>query len=78
MPSDQWSHVWLASAYAQSGQLDQARVEAAEVLRINPGFTIESAKRRAGGPRRPNRLNPESFADLAKNIDKSISFIMTD
>jgi len=41
----QWSHVWLASAYAQSGQLDEARAEAAEVLRINPGFTIESNKR---------------------------------
>ncbi len=45
VPNDQWSHVWLASAYAQSGQLEQARGEAAEVLRINPGFTIESAKR---------------------------------
>ena len=45
VPNDQWSHVWLASAYAQSGQLEQARLEAAEVLRINPGFTIESAKR---------------------------------
>jgi tetratricopeptide (TPR) repeat protein len=45
VPNDQWSHVWLASAYAQSEQLEQARVEAAEVLRINPGFTIQSAKR---------------------------------
>jgi adenylate cyclase len=45
VPNDQWSHVWLASAYTQSGQLEQARVEAAEVLRINPGFTVESAKR---------------------------------
>jgi hypothetical protein len=31
---------WLASAYAQSGQVEQARAEAAEVMRINPGFTI--------------------------------------
>lgn len=45
VPNDQWSHVWLASAYAQSGQVEQARSEAAEVMRINPGFTIESAKR---------------------------------
>jgi adenylate cyclase len=43
VPNDQWSHVWLASAYAQSGQVEQARSEAAEVMRINPGF--ESAKR---------------------------------
>ena len=45
VPDDQWSHVWLASAYAQSGQVEQARAEVAEVMRINPGFTIESAKR---------------------------------
>ena len=41
----QWRHVWLASACAQSGQLGEARKEAAEVLRINPGFTIERYKR---------------------------------
>jgi adenylate cyclase len=47
LPNNQWPHVWLASAYAQSGQLDEAGKEAAEVLRINPGFTIESFKRLA-------------------------------
>jgi adenylate cyclase len=41
----QWPHLRLAAAYAQSGQLEEARAEAAEVLRINPGFTIESWKR---------------------------------
>jgi adenylate cyclase len=45
LPNLQWPHLWLASAYAQTGQLEEARVEAAEVLRINPGFTIESYKR---------------------------------
>ena len=35
----------LAAAYAQAGQLEEARVETAEVLRINPAFTIESWKR---------------------------------
>jgi hypothetical protein len=44
-PSLQWPHVTLAGAYAQSGQLEEARAEAAEVLQINPGFTIESSKR---------------------------------
>src|SRR5262249_18003634 len=47
LPNLQWPHVWLAAAYAQSGQLEEARAEAAEVLRINPGFTIESWKRLA-------------------------------
>ena len=44
-PNQQWPHLALASAYAQLGQLEEARAEAAEVLRINPGFTIESYKR---------------------------------
>ena len=35
----------LRATYAQLGQLEEARKEAAEVLRINPGFTIESLKR---------------------------------
>jgi adenylate cyclase len=36
---------WRAAAYAQAGQLEEARAEAAEVLRINPAFTIEGFKR---------------------------------
>src|SRR5262249_7006958 len=44
-PRLQWPHVTLACAYAQSGQLEEARGEAAEVLRINPSFTIEGIKR---------------------------------
>jgi hypothetical protein len=44
LPNLQMPHLFLASAYAQSEQLEEARVEAAEVLRINPGFTIESLK----------------------------------
>lgn len=46
-PDIQLPHLWLAAAYAQLGQLEQARKEAAEVLRINPGFTIEGWKRLA-------------------------------
>ena len=46
-PNAWWPHLLLASAYAQSGQLKEARAEVAEVLRVNPGFTIESLKRLA-------------------------------
>jgi adenylate cyclase len=42
LPNQQAAHAMLACAYAQAGQLEEARTEAAEVLRINPGFTIES------------------------------------
>jgi adenylate cyclase len=45
LPDLQWPRVMLVYAYAQSGQLEEARKEAAGVLRINPGFTIESWKR---------------------------------
>jgi adenylate cyclase len=47
LPNLQACHVFLASAYAQSGQFEEARAEAAEVLRINPNFTIERWKRLA-------------------------------
>jgi adenylate cyclase len=45
LPNLQWPHLWLAGAYAHSGHLEEAQAEAAEVLRVNPGFTIESWKR---------------------------------
>jgi adenylate cyclase len=45
LPNLQWPHHMLAGAYAQAGQLEEARKEAAEVLRINPGFTIQGWKR---------------------------------
>ncbi len=44
-PNLQLAHLHLAAAYAQSGRLEEAKAEAAEVLRINPGFTIERYKR---------------------------------
>jgi adenylate cyclase len=36
-------HEWLAATCAQLGRLDTARAEAAEVLRIDPYFTIEQS-----------------------------------
>jgi TolB-like protein/class 3 adenylate cyclase/Flp pilus assembly protein TadD len=35
-----WSHANLAACHAQLGQMDEARAEAAEVLRMQPNFTI--------------------------------------
>jgi adenylate cyclase len=40
LPNIQNPHLWPAAAFAQLGQFEEARAEAAEVLRINPGFTI--------------------------------------
>lgn len=33
------AHLWLAATYAQMGRMEAARAEAAEVLRIEPGWT---------------------------------------
>ena len=40
-PNDMILHLLLASVYGLSGQKENARAEAAEVLRINPGFSLE-------------------------------------
>jgi adenylate cyclase len=41
-PDELMAHVTLASAYAEAGRLEEARAEAAEVMRILPTFTIEN------------------------------------
>ena len=38
------AHVWLAEAYVELGQLDKARAQAEEVLKINLKFSLESMK----------------------------------
>jgi adenylate cyclase len=43
-PNLRAGHLWLAAAYAQLEQFGEARTEAAEVLRIEPSFTIERLK----------------------------------
>ena len=44
-PNFRGGHFWLAATYAQMGRMAEARAEAAEVLRIEPTYTIErSAK----------------------------------
>ena len=41
-PDDLLAHLGLAAAYAEAGRLEEARAEAAEVMRIQPTFSIES------------------------------------
>ena len=45
-PNHQYGHAWLAATYAQLEQMDEARAEAAEVLRVNPKYTISGTQRR--------------------------------
>ena len=42
-PNLRAGHCWLAMTYAQLGDIKKARAEAAEVLRIDPRWTIEGA-----------------------------------
>jgi adenylate cyclase len=44
-PNDLIAHEWLAASYAGVGRLDDARAEAAEVMRISPSFSLETQKR---------------------------------
>jgi adenylate cyclase len=44
LPNLQTPRLWPAAAYARLVQLEEARGQAAEVLRINPSFTIERFK----------------------------------
>ena len=42
MPNDILSHTQLAITYSQMGREKEARAEAAEVLRINPEFSVDN------------------------------------
>jgi adenylate cyclase len=53
IPNVSQSHIWLAANLAQLGQLDEARAEAAEVLRIDPKYTIDGTQRRLALFKRP-------------------------
>jgi adenylate cyclase len=49
MPNARFAHTFLAATCAQLGELDRARAEVAEVLRIEPKFTLEGMSRVARG-----------------------------
>ena len=66
LPNSQSPHLWLACAYAELGRLDEARGEAAEVLRINPAFTIARWKRLSAVHK-----NPEDAEHRAEGLRKA-------
>jgi adenylate cyclase len=41
-PNSPWPRLFLAAAYSLAGRDEKARIEAAEVLRINPKFSLEN------------------------------------
>jgi adenylate cyclase len=52
----QYGHAFLAATYAQLGQAQEAQAEAAEVLRINPNYTISGTQKRVSILRRTDDL----------------------
>jgi adenylate cyclase len=52
-PNVSQSHIWLAANLAQLGQLDEARAEAAELLQLDPKYTIDGTQRRLALNKRP-------------------------
>jgi len=52
-PDFRGGHLLLAATYAQLGNIEQARAEAAEVLRIEPRWTIEGTSKRLGSFKGP-------------------------
>jgi adenylate cyclase len=45
-PNTHAVRAWLAATYAQAGQSDLAKAEAAQVLRIEPDYTIDGVQRK--------------------------------
>ena len=43
-PNHQYGHAFFAATYAQLGRIEDARAEVAEVLRVNPKYTIGTQK----------------------------------
>jgi len=52
-PRMRQGHVWLAANLAQLGRLEEAHAEAAEVLRLDPKYTIDGTQRRLALFKRP-------------------------
>jgi adenylate cyclase len=46
-PDSMWARMMLAAVYSLSGQDEGARIEAAEVIRINPKFSLKKWEKRA-------------------------------
>jgi adenylate cyclase len=61
MPNARFAHNWLAATYAQMGELELARSEVQEVLRIDPTYSIEGRARIIFGFRSP--IDTEHFFD---------------
>ncbi len=63
-PNNWAAHAQLVVDYTEVGREDQARAEAAEVLRISPRFSLDAWKRR--NPQQDVTVRNRTYADLRK------------
>jgi adenylate cyclase len=63
-PADLGTHLYLAAVYSELGRDTEARAEAAEVLRINPNWSLEVWKQRV--PYKDPAMLERVFAALRK------------
>jgi adenylate cyclase len=47
-PDSFYAHLMMTVVYSWSGRDEDARAQAAEILRINPNFSLEKFEKRAG------------------------------
>jgi tetratricopeptide (TPR) repeat protein len=61
-----WDHLGLAAAYIELGRDDAARADAAEVLRLNPQFSLKMVFRTVGPKGKVLATNIRASTDLRK------------
>ena len=65
-PDNFMAHLWLAATYSDMGRDKEARAEAAEVLRIDPKFSLDYQKQTLASMHMPQREIDESINALRK------------
>jgi len=65
-PGISWDHLGLAVAYIELGRDDAARAEGAEVLELNPQFSLKMVFRTIGPKGKVLAVNIRASADLRK------------
>ena len=63
-PNSLFARVWMAVIYVSSGREEEARAEAAEVLRINPKFSVKKYEKRAAFRKKADN---ERYIDALRN-----------
>jgi adenylate cyclase len=64
--NDPHTHIWLIFAYSELGREQEARAEAAEVMRLSPRFSLKQLQQRFPGAHWQGPFEQHMLADLRK------------